>query len=114
VRLLNARLTEGFQHRILQMKLPPEVIEAESNIELEMRTERRVMLIEQAARDEIQILLMAHHEDDQYETILQRLAWGSSFAGLGGIPEIMGIIHRPLLDYTKVFCISNETKQRHN
>jgi tRNA(Ile)-lysidine synthase len=47
------------------------------------------------------IVLMAHHADDQAETLLFRLARGTGPAGLGGIPELRafgrGVLIRPLL-----------------
>lgn len=41
---------------------------------------------------------LAHHADDQAETILMRLLQGRSWQGLGGIPERRGPFHRPFLD----------------
>ena len=52
--------------------------------------------------DALQYVLTGHHQDDQYETILQRIAWGSGPAGLGGIPPVNDCFIRPLLAYPKV------------
>ncbi len=46
-------------------------------------------------------LLTAHHADDQAETLLLRLIYGSGLGGLGGIAERRGSILRPLLDLPK-------------
>ena len=50
-------------------------------------------------------LLMAHHQDDQMETVLYRLLRGSGPKGLAGIPETRalgrGNLFRPLLPYSK-------------
>ncbi len=50
-------------------------------------------------------LLMAHHADDQAETILFRLCRGSGVAGLVGIPEVrqfnQALIIRPFLEVTR-------------
>lgn len=52
-----------------------------------------------------EVLLTAHHRDDQAETILLRLLRGAGPAGLSGIPAIRSfgetILLRPLLDWTR-------------
>jgi tRNA(Ile)-lysidine synthase len=72
------------------------------NLETVLRTERIELLSKAAEQDSVEAVLTAHHQDDQYETVIQRLASGSTFAGLGGIPVKNGIFRRPLLDYPKV------------
>ena len=51
------------------------------------------------------VILTAHHKDDQIETILFRLFRGTSIKGLAGIPSIKKdnrfTIIRPLLDMDK-------------
>lgn len=51
------------------------------------------------------LLLMAHHQDDQVETLLYRLLRGSGPRGLAGIPVSRalgaGKLLRPLLDYSR-------------
>jgi tRNA(Ile)-lysidine synthase len=42
--------------------------------------------------------LTAHHADDQVETLLLRLIYGSGLSGLAGIAERRGRLLRPLLD----------------
>lgn len=46
-------------------------------------------------------VLTAHHADDQAETVLLRLLYGSGLAGLAGIGERHGKIVRPLLGLTR-------------
>ncbi|MEP1215041.1 MAG: tRNA lysidine(34) synthetase TilS [Marinobacter sp.] len=52
------------------------------------------------------LLLMAHHGDDQAETVLFRLLRGTGIAGLGGMPRSRplgnGTLHRPLLDLSRI------------
>lgn len=52
-----------------------------------------------------QLLLMAHHGDDQAETVLFRLLRGSGVAGLAGMPSSralgQGELHRPLLAFRR-------------
>lgn len=51
------------------------------------------------------VLLTAHHADDQVETVLLRLLRGAGPTGLGGMPRTRrigpGWLHRPLLDWTR-------------
>ncbi|PCH60970.1 MAG: tRNA lysidine(34) synthetase TilS [SAR86 cluster bacterium] len=51
--------------------------------------------------DEDECLIMAHHQDDQMETLLLRFMRGASAQGLSGIPQQRrlgkGVLHRPLL-----------------
>lgn len=52
-----------------------------------------------------ELLLMAHHGDDQAETVLFRLLRGTGVAGLGGMPRSRplgeGQLYRPLLDFSR-------------
>jgi tRNA(Ile)-lysidine synthase len=72
--------------------------------------------LEEAARDaryrafesclgEGDVLLMAHHADDQTETVLFRLLRGTGVAGLGGMPRSRalgnGLVYRPFLDFSR-------------
>jgi tRNA(Ile)-lysidine synthase len=51
------------------------------------------------------VVMTAHHRDDQVETVLLRLAQGSGFIGLAGIPAVrqfgQGVLVRPLLALTR-------------
>ena len=88
-------------HSILPVTL------AAGNVQAEARLARYAALgtwCDQAARD---VLLTAHHADDQAETLLMRLNRGSGLAGLAGIrahaiiPGHGGALHRPLLGWRK-------------
>lgn len=48
-------------------------------------------------------VFLAHHADDQAETILMRVLQGRSWQGLGGIPERRGPYLRPLLGLRSAF-----------
>jgi tRNA(Ile)-lysidine synthase len=52
------------------------------------------------------LLLLAHHLDDQIETLMQRLLRGSGVSGLGGMPDervlSKGLMLRPLLEFRRV------------
>jgi len=72
------------------------------DIETQLRNSRAHLLTEAAGNHELPVILTAHQQDDQYETLLHRLSWGSHLVGLSGIPEANGCFRRPLLDYSKV------------
>ena len=68
-----------------------------------LRTERYREF--ESALDPDSVLLLAHHQDDQIETLLLRLNRGAGMRGLSGIPERRslgeGLIYRPLLNFDR-------------
>jgi len=92
------------------------------SIELEAREARYEFFARLMARENIPVLLTAHHADDNLETVLFRLLRGSGTRGMGGIPYERPLpgrltdgtpcrgtscrgttcrVARPLLDYTR-------------
>jgi tRNA(Ile)-lysidine synthase len=69
-----------------------------SGLEGEARRVRYAFL--EAVRDRLgcRFIATAHHRDDQAETVLLRIVYGSSPLGLGSIERRRGAILRPLLD----------------
>ncbi|WP_395677439.1 tRNA lysidine(34) synthetase TilS [Inquilinus sp.] len=72
----------------------------------------RYGLLDQACRDAgIRDLLVAHHREDQAETVLLRLAKGSGVDGLAGMaawrPAPWGRLLRPLLDLPKARLVAS-------
>ncbi|MES2104685.1 MAG: tRNA lysidine(34) synthetase TilS [Pseudomonadota bacterium] len=84
---------------------------AKDGIEASARTERYRALGTMCQAHQVQLLLTAHHQDDQAETLLLQLLRGSGVAGLSGMdkynqaPKLLGTdtvtIGRPLLEVTR-------------
>lgn len=53
------------------------------------------------AEGKCDLIALAHHADDQAETIFMRILRGTGTAGLVGMRELRGIYVRPLLHYTR-------------
>ncbi len=70
----------------------------------EAAREARYQAFESCLEDD-DLLLMAHHADDQSETVLFRLLRGTGVAGLGGMPVSRalgsGALYRPFLDFSR-------------
>lgn len=82
--------------------------------EAKARQVRYEALIQQLAQEEV--LLTAHHEDDQAETVLLQLLRGSGVAGLSAMPQLArlgpGWIMRPLLGWTRAQLHRYAQKER--
>lgn len=99
----------GVQHHILTRTLPDDgggarLMEA-------ARTDRYAMMAEYCRARGITKLLTAHHQDDQAETLLFRLAKGSGLDGLAAMAPVQDYspdlqIIRPLLDIPKTRLIA--------
>ncbi|GGA57871.1 hypothetical protein GCM10011499_30130 [Pelagibacterium lentulum] len=88
----------GLEARILRWDDP----KPEAGIQAAARQVRYRLMGAAMAHDDVNILLTAHHRDDQAETILMRMAHGSGVGGLAGMrrfAEPEGVrVFRPLLD----------------
>ena len=90
----------GFKTKIKKIQQPP----PEGNIQNWARLHRRNILIEESMLLNSNLIL-AHHIDDQIETLFMRLIRGSGFSGMLGMKKISEWeqvkIIRPLLSFKK-------------
>ncbi|MET0606759.1 MAG: tRNA lysidine(34) synthetase TilS [Beijerinckiaceae bacterium] len=81
-----------------------------SRLQERAREARLAALTRFAASRGCSHLALAHHEDDQAETVLMRLAAGSGIEGLAGMSCIATrdgvILHRPLLSQSKARLVA--------
>lgn len=88
----------------------------EGRVQEQARVARYRLMAEHCAGLNIQKLFLAHHQDDQAETVLFRLAKGSGLDGLAGMQaeqEMGGLmLCRPFLDVPKARLL--ETCAAHN
>ncbi|MBO0409768.1 tRNA lysidine(34) synthetase TilS [Enterococcus hulanensis] len=89
---------------------------AEKNIEAEARRVRYNFFEKIMEQEKYDLLLTAHHSDDQLETLLMRLTRGGSLAGHSGIARQQdfgpGILLRPLLSFSKEEIYSYAKKEQ--
>lgn len=100
VRAQKNSLTIGFKAKIIEVKDKY----SSGNIQNWARNQRRNILYHYAKKYNANIML-AHHYDDNIETIFMRVLKKSGFEGLIGIKKISQLkdikIYRPLLDFKK-------------
>lgn len=77
----------------------------EGNFQSEARNLRYQFFIDVAEKENIEYILLAHHANDNVETIVMRLLKSSSLKGYGGIEKITKfknkILYRPLIKTSK-------------
>jgi tRNA(Ile)-lysidine synthase len=117
----SAAEAETVKERLWAMGLGAEILrwehgEVDSRLHVRAREARYELLLSACRRAGADVLLLAHHKDDQAETILMRLAKGSGLWGLGGmrgetLREGVRVI-RPLLNIEKkqleATCTAND------
>jgi tRNA(Ile)-lysidine synthase len=83
------------RREVPHLRLPSESPEAAA------RRVRYGFLEEVRLRENARWIATAHHRDDQAETVLLRLLFGSGWEGLAGIRPVHGAVVRPLLDISR-------------
>lgn len=81
-------------------------VNAGSQLAASARRERYAALKAMAGRSDAAVVLMAHHAEDQFETMLMRLARGSGARAAGGMPASRALMPgvrllRPLLERSR-------------
>jgi tRNA(Ile)-lysidine synthase len=71
------------------------------NLQNEAREVRYQFFNDLAEENKMDYILTAHHQNDNHETFLFNALKGNGIGSLKGIPDINGIILRPLLQFTK-------------
>lgn len=95
----------GIPIKVLQVELPARSGEG---IEAAARRLRHKALSDQAA----DWVLLAHHADDQAETVLHNLLRGTGVRGAAAMPEARGRVLRPLLGLAR--AVLHEYAQTHH
>ncbi|MBQ7173594.1 MAG: tRNA lysidine(34) synthetase TilS [Clostridia bacterium] len=95
----------GLPILVERVDVPALAKEHKRGLEEEARMSRYAFFEDAMERANAKILATAHHADDNLETLLFRLARGTSLSGLGGIqpsrPFGSGYLVRPLLSFSK-------------
>ena len=81
------------------------------SLQTSARLARYALLQSWADKNRIEVILTAHHADDQAETLLMRLNRGAGIGGLAGVRSVNGRIIRPLLGWRRselsdIVCLS--------
>jgi tRNA(Ile)-lysidine synthase len=80
--------------------------------ETEARDQRYAWLEAVRLRVNADLILTAHHADDQIQTVLMRVLAGSGPAGLAGIARLRGRVARPLLQFRRAELAEYLAEQR--
>ncbi len=75
--------------------------ERSMGLEEAAREERYAFLRRAQKQAQADVIALAHHRNDQAESVLMHLMRGSGLKGLGGMRELDGDLYRPLLKYPK-------------
>lgn len=81
-------------------------LEKKQSLETAAREFRRECFQSLIVKGEVDFIATAHHQDDEAETVLFRLARGASLSGARGIERENGYFIRPFLDWTKADILS--------
>ncbi len=84
-----------------RIDVPAEAARRHAGLETLARELRYGWLRQCKAETRSDYIALAHHMDDQAETVLMHLARGTGPEGIGGMRELSGDLYRPLLHFRK-------------
>jgi tRNA(Ile)-lysidine synthase len=88
---------QGIACRIVKVDVPNEAAQKKISLELAGRLARKRIFNELMAEYHCSRLVLAHHMNDQAETVMMRLIRGTGVAGAAGIQPVSGAVVRPFL-----------------
>lgn len=88
-----------------RVDVPAEAMRTGEGIETAARRLRYQALKRFKADCDADVIVLAHHMDDQAETVLMHLARGAGPEGISGMREIAGDLYRPLLRWRKAALV---------
>lgn len=86
--------------RVVQVDVPRLARESGEGLETAARRLRYAAMETVRAELDADWIALAHHRDDQAETVLMHLLRGCGPEGMGGMARLSGRLYRPLLDVT--------------
>ncbi len=112
----NASLDEAYCVELCRRLHVPLIVKsvifpAHSNIEAAAREARYAAFDEAMLETGAEMLALAHHMDDQAETVVMHLLYGAGPAGLAGMHEVRGKTWRPFLNVRRRDLQDYLTKQ---
>ncbi len=96
----------GFVERIPHGEIERMATEEGRSVEEVAREKRYEIFYRYVSELNITHILLGHNMDDNVETVLMRFLYGSGLKGLAGIPEINGMVKRPLFTFSKEDILS--------
>lgn len=102
----------GVELFLFQEDCPARSQREKESLETSARNFRKECFSRLIAEKEADYIATAHHQKDEAETVLFRIARGSSLSGAGGMREVDGYILRPFLRWSKEEILSYAEKNK--